>query len=82
MRQYLSNILKYDTQRDDMKEKLDHWSDSFEFSHQQYIIMATESYISSFSEDSRYTAVRSTPSFINQENETRFYFNTTIKLLY
>ena len=41
MRQYLSNILKFDTQIDDIKGKIDHCLDSFENVHQQFIIMPT-----------------------------------------
>ena len=70
MRKYLSNILKYDTPSNDMKEKIDYWLDSFEFFHKQYIIMPTESYYPSFTEDSRYIAVISPPGFTIQENET------------
>ena len=44
--------------------------------------MPTDSCNSSFSEESRYIAVISPPGFINQENETRCYFNETIQLLY
>ena len=33
IRQYLPNILKCDTSSDDMKEKIDHWLDSFENCH-------------------------------------------------
>ena len=31
MRQYLTNILNYDTSSDDTKEKIYHWLDYFEF---------------------------------------------------
>ena len=82
MRQYLSNILKYDTQSDDTKEEIDRWLDYFEKFHQQYIIMPTESSNYSIPEESIYTAVRTTPGLINQENETGCYFNETIQLLY
>ena len=34
MRKYLSNILKFDTQSDDTKKKIDNWLDSFEKFHQ------------------------------------------------
>ena len=54
MRQYLSNILKWDTHSDYTKEKIYHWLDYFEKFHKQYIIMATESYNSSVPEESRY----------------------------
>ena len=41
MKQYLTNILKIDTSSDHMKEKVDHWFDSFEKFHKNYIIMPT-----------------------------------------
>ena len=44
--------------------------------------MPMESYNYSFPEESRYIAVISPPGLINQENETIFYFNATIQLLY
>ena len=44
MRQYLTNILKYDTSSDDMKEKIYHWLYSCEIFHKKYIIMPKESY--------------------------------------
>ena len=69
MRQYLSNILKCDTSSDDTKENIDHWFDSFETFHKYYIIIPKESYYSSFTEESRYTAVRSPPGFINKETK-------------
>ena len=61
-----------------MKEKVDHWLDSFKKFHKNYINMPIESFNYSFTEESRYIAVRSTPGFINQLNETRCYFNATI----
>ena len=48
---------------------------------QNYIIIPTEPYNYSFTEDSIYIAVRSPPGFINQWNETICYFNATIQLL-
>ena len=79
---FFSNILKCDNSSDDMKEKIDHWLDSFEKFYKQYKTIPTESYKYSFPEESRYIAVRPPPGFINQENETRCYFNATIQLLY
>ena len=81
-KQYLTNILKSDSSSDYMKERLDHWLDYFEDFHKKYIIMPTESLNYSFPEESIYILVRSPSGFINQENETRRYFNTTIQLLY
>ena len=82
MRKYLSNILKCDTQSYYMKEGVYHWFDSFEMFHQKYIIMPINSYKYSIPEYIRYIAVIILPGFINQENKTRFYFNSTIQLLY
>ena len=66
MWQYLSNILKCDTQSDDMKDKIDHYLASFETFHQQCNIMPTHSYNYFVPEDSRYIAVRTPPGFINK----------------
>ena len=66
MRQYLSNILKYDTQSDDTKEEIDRWLDYFEKFHQQYIIIPTESSNYSATEESIFITVMIPPGFINQ----------------
>ena len=79
MRQHFSNILKCDTSSDDMKKNIDHWLNSFLKNHKQYIIILKESYCYSLPEEIRYIAVRSPLGFINQENETRCYFNATIQ---
>ena len=65
-----------------MKEKLYNCLNSFEKFHQQYIIMPTEFLNSSVPEDGIYTTVIAPPGFVNQENETRCYFNAIIQLLY
>ena len=70
MRQYLINI-----------SKIYHWLDSFEKFKKNYIIMPTESYNPLSHEESRNISVRSLPGFINQEYETRCYFNETIQLV-
>ena len=82
MRQYLTNILRCDTSSDNMKAKIDYWLYSFEIFHKKYIIMPTKSYNYLFHLESRFIPVISLPGFINQENETRIYFNATIQLLY
>ena len=64
-----------------MKEKIDHWLDSFEKCHKKYINMPIESWDSSFPEESGYITDRSPPDFVNQENETRCYSNATIQML-
>ena len=66
MRQYLSNILKCDTQSDDTKKKIGNWLDSFEIFHQQYIIIPTESCNSSVTEESIYISVITPPGLIDQ----------------
>ena len=82
MRQYFSNILIYYTHSDCNKEKIDYWLDDFKKFHQQYIVIPTESYNSSITEDIRYIAVRTPPGFINKKNKYIYYFNATIQLLY
>ena len=44
--------------------------------------MPIKSYYYSFLEVNRYIAVRSPPGLIKQGNETRWYSNATIQLLY
>ena len=65
-----------------MNEKVDHWLYSFEKFHKKYIILPLESLNSSFLEEILYITVRSPAGFINRENETICYLNTTIQLLY
>ena len=79
---FLTNTWKDDTSSGDMNEKVDHWLDSFEKSHTSYIIMPFESLNSSFPEDILYSTILSPPGFINRENETRYYLNATMQLLY
>ena len=40
MRQYMYNMLIWDTQSDVMKKEIDHWFDSFEKFHPQDIIIS------------------------------------------
>ena len=82
MKQYLTHILKSDTSSGDMNGKVDHWFYSFGNFHKKYIIMPSESLDSSFLEESLFINVGSPPGFINRENETRYYLNATIQLLY
>ena len=82
IRTHYFNIFKYDTPSDDTKEKIDHWLDYFEKFHKNHITMPTEPYHYLFPEESRNISVKSPLVFINQENETRCYFNSTIQLLY
>ena len=65
-----------------MNEKVDHWFDSFENFHKNYVIMPLKSLNSSLLEESFYITVLSQPCFINRENEARFYLIATIQLLY
>ena len=82
MKHYLTNIFKSNTSSDDIKEKVDHWLDSFEKFHKKDIIMTSESLNYFFPGESWYITVRPPTGFINQENETRCYFNRTIQILY
>ena len=82
MKDYLTHVLKNDTSSGDMDEKLDHWFDSFEKFHNKYIIMLSISLNYLFLGVSLFVTVQSTPGFINRENETRYYLNATLQLLY
>ena len=48
-----------------MKERLDHWLDSFEKFHQQYIIIPTESSNYSFPENIIFISVMTPQGFLN-----------------
>ena len=61
---------------------VDHFLVSFEKFHNQYIIMPPLSLNPLLIEESLFVTVRSLPGFINQENETRCYLNSTFQLLY
>ena len=65
-----------------IRRKKEHSLDPFENFHKKYVIMPTESYTTSFPDESRNISYRSTPRLINDKNVTVFYFNTTIELLY
>ena len=82
MKYYWTHIFKNDIISGDMNEKVDHWLDYFENSHKKYIVIPSQSLNSSFLEESLFITVRSSPGFINQENETRCYLNATLQLLY
>ena len=61
---------------------VDHWLDSIEKFHKKYIIMPSLSLNLLIIEESLFVTVQSPPSFINRENETRRYLNSTFRLLY
>ena len=69
MKHYLTHILKSNTSSGDMNEKVYHWFDYLENSHNNYIIMPLESLNSSFLEESLFITVWSPPGFINRGNE-------------
>ena len=46
MEDYLTQILKIDTSSGDMNEEVDHWLDPFEKFHKKYIIMPSQSMLS------------------------------------
>ena len=66
MKHYLTYILKSDTSSGDMNEKVDHWLDSFEKFHKQYIIMPSLSLNPFLIEESLFVTVQSPPGFVNQ----------------
>ena len=65
-----------------MDERVDHWLDSFEKFHKNYIIMPSILLNCLFLEDTLFVTVRSPPGFINRENKTRCYLNAMLQLLY
>ena len=65
-----------------MNEKVYHWFYYFEKFHNKHIIMPLESLNYYFLEESLLITVLSPPGFINRENETIFYLNATIQMLY
>ena len=65
MRQHLTNILIWGTHSDVVKGKIDHWLDSFEDFHQEYIIMPTIYSNYSVPEESKSIEVMIHPGFIN-----------------
>ena len=65
-----------------MDEMVDHWLVSFEKFHKHYIIMPSLSLNPLLIEESLFVTVRSPPGFINRENDTRCYLNSTFQLLY
>ena len=67
MKDYLTHVFKNDTSSGDMDEKVDHWLDSFEKFHKNYIIMPSISLNSLFLEKSLIVTVQSPPGFINRE---------------
>ena len=82
MKYYLTHVLNNYTSSGDMNEKIDDWLDYFEKFHKKYIIMPSLLLYSLFLEESLFVTVKSPPGFINRENETRFYLNATLQLLY
>ena len=64
-----------------MDEMVDHCLVSFEKFHKQYIILPSLSFNPLLIEESSFVTVRSPPSFINREHETRCYLNSTFQHL-
>ena len=66
MKHYLTNILKVETSSGDMNEKVEHWLDSFEKFHKNYIIIPSLSLNALFLEEILFVTVQSPPGLINQ----------------
>ena len=79
---YWARVLKNDTTIYEMDELVDHCLVSFEKFHKQYIIMPSLSFDPLLIEESSFVTVRSPPGFVNRENETRYYLNSTFQHLY
>ena len=82
VKDYWASLLKNDTKIYEMDELVDHCLVSFEKFHRQYIIMPSLSFDPLIIEESSFVTVRSPPGFINRENETRCYLNSTFQHLY
>ena len=82
VKDYWTRVLKKDTISDNMDEMVDHCLVSFEKFHKQYIIMPSLLLNPLLIEESLVVTVRSPPGFINRENETRCYLNSTFQILY
>ena len=65
-----------------MDELVDHCLVSFEKFHNQYIIMHSLSFDPLLFEEIPFVTIQSPPGFVNQENETRCYLNSTFQHLY
>ena len=65
-----------------MNELVDDCLVTFEKFHKQYIIIPSLSLDPLLIEEKPFVTVRSLPGFINPENKTRCYLNSTFKHLY
>ena len=75
-------MLIWDSKSNDTKKKLDHWFDSFEKIHLQYIIQSTETGNYIIRKESRFITGILSGGFNNNNNKnTRCYFNATIQML-
>ena len=82
VKDYWARVLKNDTTIYEMDELVDQCLLSFEKFHKQYIIMPSLSLEPLLIEENPFVTVRSPPGFVNQENETRCYLNSTFQHLY
>ena len=82
VKDYWARVLKNDTTIYEMDELVDQCLLSFENFHKQYIIMPSLSLEPLLIEENPFVTVRSPPGFVNQENETRCYLNSTYQHLY
>ena len=82
VKDHWNRVFKNDTTSDDMDKLVYHCLVSLEKFHKQYIIMPSLSFNPLLIEESLFVTVQSPPGFINRENETRCYLNSTFQLLY
>ena len=79
---YWARVLKNDTTIYEMDELVDHCLVSFEKFRKQYIILPSLLFNQLVIEESSFVTVLSPPGFINRENETKYYLNSTFQHLY
>ena len=79
---YWDHVLKKDTTLYEMNELLDDCLVTFEKFHKQYIIISSLLLDPLLMEEKPFVTVLSPPGFVNPENETRCYLNSTFQHLY
>ena len=82
IKDYWTHVIKNDNSSGDMDEMVYHLLDYLEKSHKKYITMPSILLNSLLIEESLFVTVLSPPGFINRENETRCYLNSTFQIFY
>ena len=82
VKDHWTRVLKKDTTLYEMNELVDDCLVTFEKFHKHYIIIPSLLLDPLLIEDKPFFTVRSSPGFVNPENETRCYLNSTFQHLY